>query len=1129
MKKIFSYILGGLIFSLFACTQLLAQGFENKEIYVFHKNGSRDILPVTEQTRLEFEKVPFVNEENIFEGDTIFFPASSWKSDYFYFHSNYPLTVQTSEDWVFAHVINYKYEADPNQKIIRLWTKPNYGNAERTAQLVVANTAGTQKTFTIVQRQKQTTFETSEYINNGRFDGPVSLTKETEVDWIEPLYYRNWLETYSYKLQISDYIHPCWGLQLIDHPSWLTKKSFYANDAANDTIDYDAFYQKVVADSLNDPGRVGGLPTISGASFELNNNLKTTALKGAIIYKDADGQQLINNVTQKGVSIQAIYNNWNYLLPTSTGNIIDHMQVGFGGIMMLSDVMSNDMSLFMDGDPWKYDHQLEYGSEQYVRARYVWDFFYRIIALSNQYLGALWESKDAAEYRPLVGQLYAFRGLSYFYLAQFFQHTYATSKDQPCVPIVLTEYEDSIHSRASVAQVFAQAEADLLQAEELLDNWQRSNKGEIDQQVVQGLLSRLYLVMNEWVKAAEKAHAARQNADLFNLNEVATENYLDLNNREAIWGLDVTEENSRIYASYQSWMSAQSVGYGGQVGAFKLIDKKLFNSIPAADQRNALFYSNDTQYDSQYGSWTIPALANKKFKDVSNFLGDVVYMRAAELYLNEIEALYMAGKKSEARSLFNEFILTRNSNFNGSFNKDEIRKQRRIELWGEGFSYFDHRRWQMNLDRNYEGNNENAENYPVDIAWNDAKWRYQIPRYALGITESLTADHQNDWEAQPESNFLDINKPEASTDEPNVGDKKVYVFDFSSVESIESALPYRLTLEASHSSAQPFTACNVSSLFGENTFALVSSVFDNQYLFDQLQGNLICYITNNIAGMQLDLSNAKEAVMQITALQMQALYGYNDYPGHFDVYISDKEITTLDDLNNAQKIGSSKDNSDYCTNYWSEDLCFAIPEKYWGTKCYFYIQNKACYQLADGYDEYNWGMIILGMQLNYLGEFDNSEEDNGQNEGLDLTKMVKFSATETSIAYGEVYDPHTIGLIWSETDSTEVYVCNIEPYYAKNGFTVDKGYNYVKAQYLADYNVIAITADSSINIASQYELSCAEGDAQGKLGHVYLYLNEDKTAITRQGLLYTIYFKEDGSIGAEDAYAGPVTYTIVAE
>ena len=148
---------------------------------------------------------------------------------------------------------------------------------------------------------------------------------------------------------------------------------------------------------------------------------------------------------------------------------------------------------------------------------------------------------------------------------------------------------------------------------------------------------------------------------------------------------------------------------------------------------------------------------------------------------------------------------------------------------------------------------------------------------------------------------------------------------------------------------------------------------------------------------------------------------------------------------------------------------------------------------------------------------------------FDLTKMVKFSATETSIAYGDVYDPHTIGLIWSETNSEEVFVCNIEPYYAKNGFTVDKGYNYVKAQYLADYNVIAITADSSINIASQYELSCAEGDAQGKLGHVYLYLNEDKTAITRQGLLYTIYFKEDGSIGAEDAYAGPVTYTIVAE
>jgi hypothetical protein len=191
------------------------------------------------------------------------------------------------------------------------------------------------------------------------------------------------------------------------------------------------------------------------------------------------------------------------------------------------------------------------------------------------------------------------------------------------------------------------------------------------------------------------------------------------------------------------------------------------------------------------------------------------------------------------------------------------------------------------------------------------------------------------------------------------------VFDFSSVESIESALPYRLTLEASHASAQPFIAYNVSSVFGENTFALISSVFDNKVLFDQYSANFACHTANNIAGMQLDLSNAKEAVMQITAIQMQALLGYEDYPGHFDVYISDKEITTLDDLNNAQKIGSSKDNSNYCTNYESEDLCFAIPEKYWGTKCYFYIQNKACYQLAEGY-EYNLGVIILGMKLNTL-------------------------------------------------------------------------------------------------------------------------------------------------------------------
>ena len=36
---------------------------------------------------------------------------------------------------------------------------------------------------------------------------------------------------------------------------------------------------------------------------------------------------------------------------------------------------------------------------------------------------------------------------------------------------------------------------------------------------------------------------------------------------------------------------------------------------------------------------------------------------------------------------------------------DEVYTQRRLELWGEGFSFFDHLRLKKDIIRNYEGSN----------------------------------------------------------------------------------------------------------------------------------------------------------------------------------------------------------------------------------------------------------------------------------------------------------------------------------------------------------------------------------------------------------------------------------------
>lgn len=65
--------------------------------------------------------------------------------------------------------------------------------------------------------------------------------------------------------------------------------------------------------------------------------------------------------------------------------------------------------------------------------------------------------------------------------------------------------------------------------------------------MAQGLLSRTYLVMNEWQKAIDMAKAARSGYSLMNTTEIATDGFNEINNKEWMWGMDVTTANDNIW------------------------------------------------------------------------------------------------------------------------------------------------------------------------------------------------------------------------------------------------------------------------------------------------------------------------------------------------------------------------------------------------------------------------------------------------------------------------------------------------------------------------------------------------------------------------------------------------------
>lgn len=129
--------------------------------------------------------------------------------------------------------------------------------------------------------------------------------------------------------------------------------------------------------------------------------------------------------------------------------------------------------------------------------------------------------------------------------------------------------------------------------------------------------------------------------------------------------------------------------------------------------------------------------------------GDMAYpyMRAAEMYLTEAEAAYMAGDEATAKECLtavnSKRILDYSCNNSGEALLDEIRVTRRIELWGEGFNFQDFKRWNLPFKkRAFKAGDPTSGNVPVlysfevETSTNNG-WRFAIPQQELDSNPAI--------------------------------------------------------------------------------------------------------------------------------------------------------------------------------------------------------------------------------------------------------------------------------------------------------------------------------------------------------------------------------------------------------
>ena len=422
----------------------------------------------------------------------------------------------------------------------------------------------------------------------------------------------------------------------------------------------------------------------------------------------------------------------------------------FGFIMMAlsQDFEGADMIGADNGYNW-FSAACEYSSRTPSYAnpyiRYVTP--YTLIGMVKDILATIPEDTEDASLINMKAQAKALRAYSYLSLAPYFQGSYETSKDKPCVPVLSDTVDVTNNPRASVEQVYNVIVEDLTWAIDHLDET-RSSKAYVNANVAYGLRARAYLAMGKGAEAAADAEKAMQGYEPASIAEVSVPTFCDMEEHNWIWAIDITDDQANYfgYGTAPSWLSAFcGDGYGAACGTTAMINKLLWDKIPATDVRKG-WWIDENLHSPNWADLTwgtakgdeianlvlddgskveLPPYTNIKFgmkSGVGSTLNnnDWPLMRVEEMILIQAEGYAISGNEAKAKEILTNFVKTyRDPSYtipSGRTLRDEIWFQRRVELWGEGFAMSDIMRLKKPVVRFHSGDSSNP--YPTAFQFN---------------------------------------------------------------------------------------------------------------------------------------------------------------------------------------------------------------------------------------------------------------------------------------------------------------------------------------------------------------------------------------------------------------------------
>ncbi|TDE15694.1 RagB/SusD family nutrient uptake outer membrane protein [Dyadobacter psychrotolerans] len=428
-------------------------------------------------------------------------------------------------------------------------------------------------------------------------------------------------------------------------------------------------------------------------------------------------------------------------------------QGGQSGNMIYVDVLGDDLVFPNVSNSWfRSEYQwISHRNSNSSMVYYNYTFYYMIISNANMIIANIDLAEGAeADKKAIKAEALTYRAWAYFQAVQLFGERFVAgaANSGPGIPLVL-EPSTEAKPRNTVAEVYAQINTDLNDAIALFAGYTRANKSHFNVNVAKGIKARVSLTQQDYASAVTAAQEARQGFTLMT-NAEYLGGFNNYDNREWLWSSRIVSDQTNYFYSFFAYMSSN---YNSTAirSTPKVMFSVLYDKISATDVRKKLWDptgTNTVDFPLPASTFQRYKYLSKKFKvaDASLSIGDVPYMRTAEMYLVEAEALARQNKNTEAAAVLYQLAVNRDPSYVLSTKTaaaliEEIMLQRRAELWGEGFRFYDLKRTNSPLNRNGGNHSATFTNGILDVPANDKRWQFLIPQDEINNSNGLVAQN----------------------------------------------------------------------------------------------------------------------------------------------------------------------------------------------------------------------------------------------------------------------------------------------------------------------------------------------------------------------------------------------------